>query len=293
VLSAAGAPAAEDAPCVAPRGVWELLRTTMIYGSKTWIGLRVNQGRGDADIRFTADVPYGPHPAQRLDLYLPRDDGFPVVVFVHGGAWISEDKCQYGVVGRYLAQHGVGAAVIEYRKPPAGDVDAELRDVAAAFAWTRRHAVGFGGVADRMFLMGHSAGSHLVATAALQSSYFEREGLGVDAIRGVIALSGTYRIGLNVRLLGVAYAFRFDDWRSVSPADLVRPDAPPFLLLCAAREVCYLRRPTVEFHRRLRECGASSELYVVPGEDHYGEALHIANPGCLQGPRILGFIRSH
>jgi acetyl esterase/lipase len=107
------------------------------------------------------------------------------------------------------------------------------------------------------------------------------------------SLPGIYRIGLNIRLLGVAYAFRFDDWRCVSPVDLVRPDAPPFLLLCGAREICFLRWPTEEFHRRLRECGASSELYVVPGEGHYGEALHIADPGCSQGPRVLEFIRGH
>ena len=289
----AGTPAAEVAPCIAPRGPWELLRTAMIHGSKSWIGLVVNQGADDADIRFAADIPYGPDPAQQLDLYLPRDDGFPLVVFVHGGAWISEDKCQFGVVGRYLAQNGIGAAVIEYRKPPVGDVDAELRDVAAAFAWTRRHAVKFGGLADRIFLMGHSAGGHLVATTALQASYLEREGLNADAIRGVIAVSGIYRIGLNIRLLGVAYAFRFVDWRCVSTVDLVRPDAPPFMLLCGAREACYLRWPTEEFHKRLREAGASSELFVVPSEGHYGEVLHIADPECSLGPQVLEFIRSH
>src|SRR5688500_8630763 len=48
-------------------------------------------------IRVILDVPYAEAggPRQKLDLYLPDRRNFPVVVFVHGGAWVSGDKAFY------------------------------------------------------------------------------------------------------------------------------------------------------------------------------------------------------
>src|ERR1022692_1687969 len=58
----------------------------------------------------------------KLDLYLPKGKkDFPVVVFVHGGAWVFGDRNFFGVyegVGKMFARHGIGAAVISYRLSP-------------------------------------------------------------------------------------------------------------------------------------------------------------------------------
>jgi acetyl esterase/lipase len=277
-------------PAVKPRWLWERVRTRMIFQSKGRLGLRPSQGAGSG-VLVVPDVPYGPHPGQRLDLYLPPVGPFPVVVFVHGGAWVSEDKDFFGMVGRYLAGNGVGAVLVNYRLPPDAGCAGELQDVAAAFAWSRRSAADFGGDPDRLFLCGHSAGGHLVAVLATNPAYLAAHGLTPAAVRGVIAFSGIYRIGPNIRVLGVAYAFQDVDWKAVSPVNLVHPDLPPFLLIRAQGEIAYLAQPTEEFHRRLRACGARSERYVVPGENHYGQVLHINCPGSPQGPRMLEFIR--
>ena len=78
----------------------------------------------------------------RLDLYLPKGiQNFPVVVLVHGGAWGSGDKCQYGLfssVGRFLAQQGIGAVLPNYRISPDVKHPEHVRDVARAVAWTSR-----------------------------------------------------------------------------------------------------------------------------------------------------------
>ncbi len=155
----------------------------------------------------------------RLDLYYPKDvKNYPVVVLVHGGAWIMGDnRCcgLYSAVGEFLASRGIGAVLPNYRLSPAVKHPAHVQDVARALAWTRANIAAYGGRPDQIFLAGHSAGGHLVALLATDESYLKAEGLRTTDIKGVIALSGVYRIpagSLDVALGGATpLAFRLDE----------------------------------------------------------------------------------
>jgi acetyl esterase/lipase len=134
----------------------------------------------------------------RLDLYLPRDRrDFPVVVLVHGGAWMMHDNRLYGLygsVGEFLASRGIAAVMPNYRLSPGVKHPAHIQDVARAVAWTRAHIAAYGGRPDQLFLAGHSAGGHLVALLATDERYLKAEGLCAADVRGVIAVSGVYVI---------------------------------------------------------------------------------------------------
>lgn len=69
----------------------------------------------------------------KLDLYLRRGkQGFPVVLFVHGGAWSSGDRNFFGAheaIGKMFARHGVGAVVISYRLSPSVKHPEHIKDV--------------------------------------------------------------------------------------------------------------------------------------------------------------------
>ena len=70
------------------------------------------------DIR---DYAYGPHPSQRIRLFLPTGSYLTVVVVIHGGYW----RSIYGMelaepLGYDLTRFGVAAAVIEYRRVGEG-----------------------------------------------------------------------------------------------------------------------------------------------------------------------------
>jgi acetyl esterase/lipase len=155
----------------------------------------------------------------QLDLFLPRDKkDFPVVVLVHGGAWVMGDnRCcgLYSAVGEFLASRGVGAVLPNYRLSPEVRHPEHARDVARAVAWTHRHIAEYGGQPDQLFLAGHSAGGHLVALLATDEQYLEAEGLKSTDLKGVIAVSGVYRIppgSLDVTLGGTTpVAFRLDE----------------------------------------------------------------------------------
>jgi acetyl esterase/lipase len=134
----------------------------------------------------------------RLDLYLPKGkQDFPVVVFVHGGGWILGDKEFFGWgedIGRFFAGQGIGAVMPSYRLAPAVRNPQQVQDVARAFAWTVRNIRRFGGCPERLFLCGHSAGGQLVSLLATDPSYLRAEAVDRSLIKGVISISGVYRI---------------------------------------------------------------------------------------------------
>src|SRR5688572_1446137 len=68
------------------------------------------------------DLPYGPAERHRLDVYPADGPDAPVLLFVHGGGFVSGDKRGdpwfYGNVGRYFAAHGFLTVVANYRLAP-------------------------------------------------------------------------------------------------------------------------------------------------------------------------------
>jgi acetyl esterase/lipase len=155
----------------------------------------------------------------RLDLFVPRGKkGCPVVVLVHGGVWaVGDNRCfgLYSSVGEFLARSGIVAVLPSYRLSPGVKHPEHVRDLARAVAWTHRHIAEYGGRTDQLFLVGHSAGGHLVSLLATDESYLRAEGLRTADIRGIIAVSGVYRVPagkMAVTLGGLAPdAFHLDE----------------------------------------------------------------------------------
>ena len=176
------------------------------------------------EVERVADIEYSTEPADepwrhRLDVYLPKGvKDFPVVVFVHGGAWmIGDNRCcgLYSSIGEFFASHGIAAVLPNYRLSPGAKHPDHIRDVARAYAWTATNIAAYGGRPDRLFLVGHSAGGHLVTLLATDERYLKAVGRSSSEIQGVIALSGVYHIPagkVDVQLGGTDPAsFRWDE----------------------------------------------------------------------------------
>lgn len=159
---------------------------------------------GDPPLQETLDVRYGDDSAaQALDVFAPRGAADrPVVLVVHGGAWMFGDKDMLGLyrgVGRFFARHGAVAVCINYRLAPQAKHPDQVMDVARAFAWVRGHIRDYGGDPDRILLCGHSAGGHLVALLATDDAYLKDPKLRLTdadraALKGVMSASGVYRM---------------------------------------------------------------------------------------------------
>ena len=127
------------------------------------LGPSAEAGEASFGVKSLKDVAYhtgeDTHATKhKLDLFLPegRKD-FPVLFFVHGGAWRHGDKGFLGIysaLGKFYAQHGIGAVVINYRLSPDVQHPEHVKDVARAFAWTYHNIARYGGDPGRIFVRG-------------------------------------------------------------------------------------------------------------------------------------------
>src|SRR5207253_3795380 len=105
----------------------------------------------------------------RFDHYRPRkvDGPAAAVIFVHGGAWMHGDPSQAAGNALHFARRGIATISLSYRLAPAHRFPAPLDDVRHGLRYVRAHAGELGIDAQRLALLGLSAGAHLVMLAHL------------------------------------------------------------------------------------------------------------------------------
>jgi acetyl esterase/lipase len=140
------------------------------------------------------DLKYGEHERHRLDVHTggePSGALVPVIVFVHGGAFIGGDKSHpgtpvYDLVGAWAVRHGWVGVNITYRYAPEIKWPAGAEDVAAAVGWIRENIAAYGGDPDKIVVMGNSAGATHVADFAAG------HGGDLTGVAAVALISGIY-----------------------------------------------------------------------------------------------------
>src|SRR5260370_39954354 len=118
----------------------------------------------------------GGHERQKLDLYLPEksDDPLPLIIWIHGGAWMAGSK--ENPPGIELLKRGYALASINYRLSQHAKFPAQLEDCKAAIRWLRANATTYHLDPDRIGVWGASAGGHLVALLRTTGDVKELEG---------------------------------------------------------------------------------------------------------------------
>lgn len=230
------------------------------------------------EVESVIDVPYyegadADKIKHKLDLFLPKGvNDYPVLFFVHGGAWRHGDKSflgMYSNFGRFWAQRGIGTVVTNYRLSPGVKHPEHMRDVARAFAWTYRNISKYRGNPNEMFVAGHSAGGHLVSLLSTDEKYLKNEGLALQTIKGAIPMSGIYHIPEESKLFEPMFGAEAMLRKDASPIAHVHPDAPPFLIIYADNDLPYCGKPTSEdFCRALKDKHCAAQTLEVKERNH-------------------------
>ena len=181
-----------------------------------------------------------------LDLYRPKDaEGkLPVLLNIHGGAWVYGDKKVYAPYCMYLASQGFAVVNASYRLAPKHTFPAPLEDVGAMVEWVVDHAEEYGLDVSNLFFVGDSAGAHL-ATAytavQLNEAYANSfPGIKVDARfvpKGLLLNCGVFDMEVEWKKQGRALTPFLTDLlgekptieavKQMSPAQYITSGFPP------------------------------------------------------------------
>src|SRR5262249_1985348 len=231
----------------------------------------------------------------KLDLYLPKDQkDFPVLFFVHGGAWVHGDKGQFGLysgLGRFYASHGIGVVVTNYRLSPSVKHPEHIKDVARAFAWTVKNIEKYGGRADQIFVSGHSAGGHLAALLATDETYLKAEGCSFKNIKGAIPLSGVYDV--PPKMLPQVFGTDEEVRKLASPTRHAKADLPPFLIVYGDKDMKYCdKEPAQAFGKALNDKGTKATVCEAPDCNHIMVLLSASSADATVSKKVLDFIHA-
>jgi len=203
-----------------------------------------NRQRGPTPER--KNIAYGAAARETLDVYLPkaRDEAAPIILMVHGGGWCVGDKAARGVAKNKVerwANRGFVLVSINYPMVDDGaNALAQANHVAKAAAYVQTHAQEWGGDPDRLILMGHSAGAHLVSLVAADSRL--RQNNGLRPLLGTVSLdAGAMDVVTQMPkvypFLKVRYREAFGEseaeWVTASPFHRLDAASPPWLGVCS------------------------------------------------------------
>jgi acetyl esterase/lipase len=214
-------------------------------GEESLFGAGAERGPANlpAGIRIVRDVAYGSAARQRFDVYAPMQaHDAPVILLVHGGAWMFGDKSARGVIENKVSRwvpRGIIVISIDYRMLPEAPVLQQAQDVAKALAFAQQHASSWGGDPRKFILMGHSAGAHLVSLVSAEPSL--ARGQGASPWLGTVALdSAAYDVarimqGPHYRFYDRVFGSDPSAWAAVSPKQQLDARIAPFLAVCSSK----------------------------------------------------------
>lgn len=236
--------------------------------------------------RVVADLAYGPHDRQAVDLYpcddLDRGEQAPLVVFIHGGFWQALSRQESSFAASACRSHRMHFAALGYRLAPEASLPEIVADVHDGLTMLRDRADELGIDPEAVVVVGHSAGAHLAATAACDPRL---DLAGVVLLGGVFDLEPVRRSYVND-----AVGMRADQVADLSPIqDTPRPGTTVIV-----RWAEYDTAAFAQQSRDLIDAWSSHDKLIDAGPqlglNHFNSPLELRDPHGSLMSAIMGVV---
>jgi acetyl esterase/lipase len=226
-----------------------------------------------------------------LDIYLPANvkGKLPLVIFIHGGGWLSNDKyADMGYMKKTVAEiisSGFALASIDYRFSTQSVFPAQMQDCNRAISFLYDNAEKYGFDKERFAVMGFSAGGHLASMVGLSknnniSTFFMPATGKSFYFKAVVDFYGPAELQLFPRsnddkspealLIGAAPLVRPDLAKAASPVTYVDKNDPPFLIIHGEKDDLVSPNQSRLLSSWLSVNGVQNELIIVKDAPHFG-----------------------
>lgn len=246
---------------------------------------------------FHQNIPYANDTLQKhlLDVYLPPNTTgkLPLVVWIHGGAWMLNDKYadmsyMKNTVKSFI-DSGYVLASMNYRYSTDSVFPAQIRDCNAAIEFLYQHADEYHIDKNKIAVIGFSAGGHLASLLSLSNNNHIKEFattpvdfkirtcLDFYGPADFIMLASNPDTSINNMhnpvwmLLGVLGVDRPDLAKHASPVTYIDKNDPPFLIVQGEKDESVPNTQAKILSAWLTLNGVKNDLIIVPNAPHYGE----------------------
>lgn len=273
-----------------------LLPTLPVFGAPPVTNEVILERIGNHPIEAHFDLPYAgnTNPRQMVDLYVPKNRAvttpLPVVVFIHGGAWIGGDrKSAAGALGGLLLNGNYAGISVGYRMSTEAKWPAQIYDCKAAIRWIRGNAAKYNLDPDRIAVWGASAGGHLVSLLGTSGGVKELEGdLGPyteqsSKVTCVVNFCGPADLTLPLMNKDGQMVSALDDpavvgllgdgdrtisGKAASPVTYVSADDPPVLTAHGTKDLRVSFEHATLINKALKQAGVTSLLIPITNGGH-------------------------
>ena len=246
----------------------------------------------------------------QADLYSPiGTDAAPLIIAASGGGWRRGHRTQLRHWGQLIAQHGIGIASIDYRRCTDGPCfPGNKQDVISCVQELHQNAETFGFAADRIALLGASAGAHLMALALFSPELAAIPLKAFSGIYGVYDLHRHWRCdpaksqdrqaNLTESMIGTGPFDDPDIYHAASPLrHIVSAKALPTFLTWGAKDDAIDASQSEDFALALKQAGYNVRTRVFADAGHFwfsDNDLNMPSSFAAQlAPDLLQFFQRH
>ena len=250
------------------------------------------------------------HEKHLLDIYLPANakEKVPVLFFIHGGGWLSNDK--YADMNymketvKEVVENGFALVSIDYRFSTEALFPAQIQDCNKAISYIYDNADKYGIDNDKFAVMGFSAGGHLACMVGLSKNnniddfFSERTNRNFN-INAVVDFYGPTELILfpggndekspEAILIGATTVERPDLAKFASPNTYVDKNDPPFLIIHGEKDNLVDVKHSQVLRSWLTINDIPNELIIVEGAPHFGPMFDAD----FIRAKVISFLKEH